>query len=230
MSNRKPIPTRIDNRPREMLKNARTPDEELPEAEGDAVAAEPAPSDKLDAIRELARDQVRLKRAVARAQEELDGLKASLNANKTDLLPKAMAKVDMRHFELANGFAVDVEEIISASIPNPDDYRKYKTPEQKADARARYDAGIGYMDEKAPSLVKTTFTVEFGRDEDAEVKAFLRSIEKRKKKLKWSLKRGVHAQTLGKWAREELAAGREVDGDKIGLHRISVAEVVMPKE
>lgn len=190
--------------------------------EGDAIPQ--ATQDKLDKITELARDQVKLKRAKDKAEGELDKINDRLIVNQTQLLPAAMADANMESFELKGGYAVKVEKVVRATIPSAD-AKRTKDP----DAPAKHEAGVDYMEKRAPDLVKYTLTAEFPKGTEKLFEKFIRDLNKRKVKIQYTVDRTVHASTLTSWLKKEEAAGRNVDEKKINIHRITIANVIIPE-
>lgn len=192
--------------------------------EGDVAPV--ATQDKLDKITNIARDQVRLKKRKAKLEEELEGVSKELEVNKTQLLPAAMTDAAMTSFQLAGGYGVEVEKVVRASIPFGDAKKRAKEP----GGEEKYQGALDYMDERAPDLVVHKFELIFSRGEEKMVRKFIRDLNRRKVQLKWEVSRTVHASTLTSWLKKEEKALRSVDETKISVHRVTVAEVIEPKD
>ncbi len=185
--------------------------------------APPPPEDKLKAITELAREQLRLLRKEALLKKELAEVTEQLNANQMAKLPKAMSEADVEEFQLKGGYGVAIEKFVHASIPSLS--AKNMT---KDEAKEKNERGIAYMDEQAPDLVKNLISIEFGRGEEKFFAKFLRDLAQRKRPVKAAFTRSVHASTLGKWVRERIEKGMSVDEEALNVHRTVKALVTLP--
>lgn len=189
----------------------------------DDVEEAPAPTGKqLANVIELAREQVKLQRLVTKLENELKIAKQSLTANKTILLPKAMDAAGIPATPLGNGAHVEIETIVTASIPSPNSDRV-----ENAEERNRI--GIEYLDEHAPDLIKNKVTAFFPKGQEKLFEKFLRDLNKRKIQIDYNFERTVHGATLAKWIRGQDKLGKTVDEAALNVHRIKVAEVVLPK-
>ena len=116
-------------------------------------------------------------------------------------LPELMDDLGMETFTTTDGRKVSVKVSVHASIP------KTRLPEAMDWLVARNYGG----------LIKSTVTVNFGRDEADEAKDLVADLEE--DGLAPKLAEGVHPSTLKSWARERLEAGDEIDVDLFGVFR-----------
>lgn len=202
------------------LRNAKNEEEAL---DVEIEEAPPPSEDKLKIITDLAREQLRLLRRQALLNRELAEVTEQLNANQMAKLPKAMSEADVEEFQLKGGYGVAIEKFVHASIPSLS--AKNMT---KDEAKEKNERGIAYMDEQAPDLVKNLISIEFGRGEEKFFAKFLRDLAQRKRPVKASFTRSVHASTLGKWVRERIEKGLPVDEEALNVHRTVKALVTLP--
>jgi len=190
----------------------------------DDIEEAPAPSAKqLAAVIEIAREQVKLQRLVGKLQIDLQAAKQRLTANKSVLLPKAMDTAGVTATPLGGGAHVEIETIVTASVPSPNSDRVENAEERNA-------VGIEYCDKHCPDLVKNKVTAFFPKGLEKLFARFLRDLNKRKQQVEYTTERTVHGATLAKWVRGQDKLGKSVDEAALGVHRIKIAEVVLPKK
>jgi hypothetical protein len=162
----------------------------------------------------LAQEQKRAEAEVAAAEEALQKAKDRLNHIRLKELPELCAIAQMDKFTTVDGLVVDVSEEVRASIPK----------QNNADA-------IAWLEKNGhAALVKRSFTIEFGKEEETWANKFESDLKKRKKPLRVKRKQDVHPQTLGAFVREQMAEGVPVPMDLLGVFRQRVANVTLPKE
>lgn len=189
----------------------------------DAVAAEGPTPEQMAKVVELAREQWKLLKEVDERTKDLKESKDKLTANQMVLLPKAMDEAGMDECPLGTeGLKVELYTNVTASIPS--------LQSKAENAVERNQRGIAYMEERAPSMVETVLTIRFAKGEEKDLKKFLADNKKRKKPIEMSLSQTVNTGSLGKWVREEIKAGRAVDEEVLSVHRIKIAEIVVPKK
>lgn len=189
----------------------------------DVEEAPAATAQDLAKVINIARDQAKLQKEVERLEIDLKKAKEKLLANKQSLLPKAMEEAGIKATPLGGGAHVEIETIVTASIPSPNSDRV-----ENAEERNRI--GIEYCDKHCPDLVKNKVTAFFPRGMEKLFTKFLRDLNKRKQQVEYTTERTVHGGTLGKWVRGQDKLGKSVDEVALGVHRIKVAEVVLPKK
>lgn len=168
--------------------------------------------DKLDLIREKARELRELEHELADRQQEVDALSQKALEIKQKDLPDLMVEANLGKLPLeAEGnypaYEIECKPYYYASIKNEDPSapEAYKWLEKN-----------GHGD-----MVKIQYTITFGRGEQKAAKAF----EKELKRLKVSFesKFGVHQQTLTAFVREQIEKFKNVPpmhlfNGKIGTH------------
>lgn len=201
------------------LRNSKLPDEQIYDVE---VATNTGPTpEQLSAIVAASRRLLRAERRVEWADQLLKRNKARKQTIAMDELPKLMKDATMDECSLGNGWKVELDTLVTASVPSPDGKAK--------NAKERHEKGIAYLDNVAPDLVKHTVTFFFARGQEEQVAKLCRNVAKYKPPLKYEMKAAVHGQTLGKWVREQDKAGKAVDEEALGVMRIPTAELVAPK-
>lgn len=195
----------------------------LPEMDAEEAGEAPKATPKqLAKIVELARSQIRLERAVTKAEEVLKKAKQELQVNTTVELPKALKDAGLKGTPLGGGAYVEMKQVVSASIPSPNS--------KAEDAAQRNKAGIEYMEQLAPDLIDTTLTLRFRPGDEKELERLLKQNARRKHPLEYEFKRVVNGNSLSAWVRKRDEQALPTDADKINIHRIDMAKVVLPKK
>jgi hypothetical protein len=196
------------------LRNAKLPTEQI-EVE--------APSDgDIKKISETARAVVLLENEIARLAAALAEKQTILKSLQESALPNAMSEAGVTALELAKGWKLQIEEIVSASIPRG---AREGTPDLRPEAFAHLET-LG-----AGDLVKHVITISFGRGEEAWAAKFLRDCAQRKRPLNAVREDSVHSGTLSAFVRERRANGALTDDDRrlFGVFEIRKAVVKRPK-
>ena len=164
------------------------------------------PENTDDQLKHLTSTAAELKEAQAqeaRLEEELKAAKARVKHLSERALPELMDAVGMEKFVTTDGIEIAVDERIRASIP-----------------AARHKEAMDWLDEHDFSdLVKRSFVIEFGRDDDKWASKFERDLKQRKKALNVKQAKKVHPQTLAKLIKDELEKGTAIPLDLFGAFR-----------
>lgn len=154
---------------------------------------------------------------VVRRQQALEEAEALVKLRKEELrqvveeeLPALMEAAGQRKVTTRSGLSVSLDETIYANISQE------RAPEALA----------WLVDNGHEALIKNEYTIAFPKNSAAAAEAFeeyLNSNLRRKANLKH--KTGVHPSTLSSWVREELADGREIPLDLLGVTRRKVCKV-----
>ena len=143
------------------------------------------------------------------AQAEVERLEALLDEAKKNLdrisqieIPKLMDGIDGK-LNLPDGRVVTISEKIRSSISSDKKPLAFKWLDDN-------DHG---------GLIKRRFIIEFGRDQEDWAKKFEADLRKRKKPLKFDIKRGVHPSTLASFVTEQLQEGVDIPLDTFGVYR-----------
>lgn len=203
------------------LRNAVEADEQL-------VDIDEAPKGKVDptklaAIIDKARELFKADKRVEEADKELKAAKADLKQIATNELPKLMKDAGMTNCPLNDGWSVELDTLVTASVPAPDAPRA-------VNAKERHEKGIAYLDKVAPDLVSHVATITFAKGNEKQLQKLLTNVGKYKPPMEISVKASVHSGTLGKWVRLQDAAGKAVDEAALGVSRIPTAELIEPKK
>lgn len=199
------------------------------------VEAAPPPDDAaLKKVAYYAEHQAKLVRWLENAEELMKKRREMLKRVAEVDLPQAMKDVGMRSFELIGGGSVSLKDVVSASIPK----------ENKEDVLA-FVAEDGHE-----SLIKRTFTIFFGRDQEKEVAKFIRDLNKRKVKLDVKRDDKIEPATYKKYIKDriERLQLKKIDPflgtpkgtpkenavlgtpkEEFGIYTATVAEVELPK-
>ena len=200
------------------LRNAQAPEEFLDDIE-EATNQGPTP-EQMAAVVNKARELLKADRRVDDADKELKEAKEARKIIQQVELPKLMKDATMTECPLGNGWTVELDKLVTASVPSPEG--------KAVNARERHEKGIAYLDDVAPDLVKHTVTIKYARGQEKQLKKLLTNLAKYKPPVEVDVAATVHAQTLGKWVRTQDKLGKAVDEDALGVNRIDIAELVAP--
>ena len=172
-----------------------------------------APADNILArLSELAKKQLHAEAEVARLERALKEAQQALQDIKERQVPAVMDEAEMKDFTTRDGLKIKIQEKIRGSIPEATAEQAFAWLEQH----------------KFDNLIKREFKIEFGKDEEAWAKKFMADLAKRKRPLKFQVKRGVHPSTLCAFIAEQLAQGTDIPLDVFGVYRQRTSKVDMP--
>lgn len=169
-------------------------------------------------IDRLCQELIKRERAVEKATADLEVAKKMLEQVQKRDLPELMKAIGQKHLETMSGLVVKLRKDIRCGLPSKD-----KDPERRA-AALKYLEQEGYED-----LIKNSFTIKFDREDIAWANKFEAQMKRRKRQLDYARTRDVHFETLGKWARDRLEAGKVVPNDVFNFYEGSVAHVEAKK-
>lgn len=153
----------------------------------------------LETITRLAGEAADCEQSIAVLEQSLKDLEARREAILSHLLPDAMDEGGVREFTLTDGTKIEIRDIVAGSI-----------------AKKNLVEAIAWLKDHGYSdLIKTEVSVAFARgavDEAEELATTLRDLD-----LRPEVKTAVHPQTLGAWAREQLASGVSLPFELLGI-------------
>lgn len=167
-----------------------------------------APVD-LARLQKLAQLQHKAELAVAELESKLQRANEALRNISENLLPTVMQELKLETFRTTDGLDISINEIVRASIP--------KAGQEKA---------FNWLDGNGHGgMIKRTFTVSFGRDEERWASKFARDLKQRKREVDVKQDKKVENSTLRAFIREQLDAGAEIDLKMFGAFLQRVAKV-----
>lgn len=156
----------------------------------DAVEAKAPPAaDKLEALRDLARQLWAAEREKAKLEAAVVAKDEEIALLETKLLPQAMRDVSMTDFGLEGGFRIELEKGVAGSIKKENEPKAFEWLEER----------------KHGGIIKHVLTISFGKGEAAWARKFMADLAKRKKPLPVERKDSIHAGTLKKFIKEMIA-------------------------
>lgn len=180
----------------------------------DYSAFQEKPTDeKFAALGVLVQRQTEAEAMVARREAELKAAQEALRKIKEQEIPEFMEQqLGLEELTLRDGTKIKIDEAVRAGI----------TKERSREALKWLRDPKGG---DAPALIKSILKVDFGRGEDEKMQKALATL--RAQDLVVEQVEGVHAQTLGAWVREKLAAGKlpDVALELLGVHRQKFAKI-----
>lgn len=146
---------------------------------------------------------------IARLEESLKAATESYNRIVERDIPDLMDEVGVSDFRLSDGTRITIKEDIRASIP-----------------AARRNEAVSWFDDHGLSgMVKRTFTISFGRDEESWANKFEADLRKRKREVNLKKEYKVEPMTLKAWVKTALENGQDLDPELFGIFRQRKAKV-----
>ncbi len=159
-------------------------------------------------------------------EETVKAQKAKLREIIAETLPSMFTELGITDFNLQSGAHVGMKPIFAVSMPAPGTVAKAK-PERKKELTARVRQCITWLNKHGgKSLVKNVITIEFQSGQEKIANSLF--TELRKRKLKPSASKSVHAGTLKSHLRELWYKDTEIP-EIFEPYMGQEAEIVMPK-
>lgn len=164
-------------------------------------------------IEGLAQDQMDAETRVANLEEQLTEAKATLKNLAETKMPNLLDEADLGESEIVTpaGHKIKMHEAIRGSIPKGNEEKAFKWLE----------------DNKNGKLIKRTFAIEFGKDQEKWADKFERDCAQRKKPLNIKRKKGVNTNTLQAFIKKSLEDGMDIPLDVFGAYRQRFAKIKM---
>ena len=164
------------------------------------------PDEELKSLAELADSLFKAEEEVLRLAEELKRATKRRDAIAQGEIPEHMRELGIATLVTTDGAKVELKDVLSVSP------LKKNRPLVIAKVAEEGDG----------SLIKTTVTVPFNRGEDDAVKEVLDWLNSAGRQAREDVK--IEAQTLKKWVKDRLEAGKEVDMDLFGVRSFEIAQ------
>ena len=165
-------------------------------------------SNEIGAVADMASRMLDLENEITRIDELLKQKKQDLTKLAEQDLPELMQELNVRDFTLSNGSKVEVNDIVSGSVPSVSAIDRAKG-DDKVTLEIRQQQCFEWLRvNKAGDLIKSNVEVQFGRNEDEDCNAFAKELSDRKIYYKRSV--GVHPASLNSYIKERMSEGKEV--------------------
>jgi hypothetical protein len=169
----------------------------------------PASNKEIGALADLAQKMVDLENQIERDEELLKQKKQNLRMLAEHDIPDMMQELNMRSFELTNGFSLEVKPIIQATIPSSGAIERAKEESVRAELIVLQQQCFNWLRENGGAdLIKSAVEVKFGRGEEQDCKNFTDQL--RDHNLNYKQATAVHPQTLNGFIKERMEAGKDV--------------------
>lgn len=164
-------------------------------------------------IEGLAQEQLDAEMRVDHLTEQLAEAKATHRILAEKKMPELLDEADLGESEIVTpaGHKIKLHEVIRGSIPKGNEEAAFKWLEDNHNA----------------NLIKRTFAIEFGKDQEKWADKFERDCNQRKKALNIKRKKGVHAGTLQAFIKKSLDDGVPIPLDVFGAYRQRFAKIKM---
>lgn len=153
------------------------------------AATQTSSTTDLKAIATLSTKLLKLQTEAEQMEESLKVKRQEIKLLAETTIPDAMHAAGLKSFALANGYKLQIQDIVAGSIPEKN------RPEAFAWLRAN---AFGW-------LIKTEIKVALGKGQEALAAKAQAALAKLK--IEAEVKEAVHPQTLGAWVRQERQEG-----------------------
>ena len=161
----------------------------------------------LDEITQLAKALVDSERAVESAEEALKACKEAARLLREESMPSAMQELGLESLQLDTGQKITIKQDVYASIP----------AERKAEAFAWLE------DRDFGGLIKMEVVAYFNKGSNDAALKLLKELEAQG--FDSTLDKGIHAQTLKAFLREQIAAGAELPLELFGARPVWTTKI-----
>ena len=151
----------------------------------------------------LATEQLEAEKAVEEAQANLKAAQEKLRIISEHTIPNFMDEIDMNRFETGGGISIELSEKVRTHIKKEDKGEAHDWLE---------DNGRG-------AVVKRTFKIAFGRDDEKWANKFAADLRRRKRKLNVAVEKKVEPSTLTAMCKEMLEQGVDFPLELFGVLR-----------
>lgn len=181
----------------------------------------------LNLIRNLAEEMRSIESKLALMTEEAKRLSDRFSEIQMTSLPEAMATAGMSSFELVTGDIISIKDFVRASIPTLTAISNAQGPD-KVDLEERRKQAFAWLKlNKADSLIKSELSAVFGKGEGKAAAEFAKMIQKQGYAA--AVEESVNFQTLNKFIKEQIAAGKDVPQEPFALFTGKKAEIKKSK-
>ena len=173
-------------------------------------------SNEIGAVADMASRMLNLQEEISRSEEALKQKKQALTKLAEQDLPDLMMELNIKDFTLSNGAKVEVNDIISGSVPAAGAIDRAKG-DDKIDLEMRQENCFDWLRANgAGDLIKSNVEVQFGRDEDDACNTFIDELQDRH--IYYKRAKAVHPGTLNSFIKERLSEGKEVPHDLFRIY------------
>ena len=173
-------------------------------------------SNELGAVADMANQMLELQNEINRLEESLKQKKQDLTKLAEQDLPDLMQELNVRDFTLSNGAKVEVNDIVSGSVPSAGAIDRAKGDDKVAMEIRQQQCFDWLRDNGAGDLIKSNVEVQFGRNEDDACNAFAEELRDRQIYYKRSV--GIHPGSLNSYIKERMGEGKSVPHDLFKIY------------
>lgn len=169
---------------------------------------------------------------IAELTEKLASAKKLYTEITENIIPRLMKENGLTDITTPQGVRVQIDSKLYASIPAPSTINKEKDPERRSQMMERREAAIAWLESNGhEALIKRSFEIEFGRDEQEWAQKFKRDLAQRKKPLHVNEGLDINANSLSALVRELAKKGDTFPREILGVFPREVAKIsaVRPK-
>lgn len=168
--------------------------EDMMEADGEAHDELRLPNDQeLKELRELVQQQIDAEESISKQEELLKSMKQKLRTLSEKVIPEAMANFNMHELTTSDGLTIKIRDDVAASIKKDNEQAAFKW----------------LRDHGFDDIIKNEVKIPFGKGQDEKAIQLAHLLEEHGFDS-WSMKEGVHPQTLRGFIKEQLEQGHDV--------------------
>ena len=173
-------------------------------------------SNEIGAVADMASRMLNLQEEIIRSEEALKQKKQALTKLAEQDLPDLMMELNIKDFTLSNGAKVEVNDIISGSVPAAGAIDRAKG-DDRVNMEIRQQHCFDWLrGNGAGDLIKNNVEVQFGRNEDGACDEF--AVELNSRDINYKRSVGVHPSTLNSFIKERMSEGKEVPHDLFKIY------------
>lgn len=124
-------------------------------------------------------------------------------------IPELMARCGFSEGDSVSygGVTVTVKQDTYSNVPSLSSIEAEKDDARRAELMDRRVKGLAILEEKAPSIVKRKFEIEFEKEDVEKAKEFAEMLDSMENPPQYMNSLSVHPQTLTRWVNEKKKEG-----------------------
>lgn len=141
-------------------------------------------------------------------------------------IPDLMTRAGVTELVVAGGIKVKIKPHDFAAIPSLSTIEKEEDPHLRDALLARRRAALSLIEEKAPTLIKRSYAIDFEREDTDKALALERKLDETG--VKYDKGETVHHKTLSKWVSEYKAEGgnlTQAEGEILSVFTKTIAKI-----
>jgi len=177
-------------------------------------------------LQEMVDDAGRLKGEVAELSEQLMNKQSALSDLIEDQIPNKLKMCGLKSLETEQGYKVEIETDLFASIPSVTAINKERDPvKRQYMVNRRVQAFKWLEDNKHDKIIKREITVEFDKGSKDDADALMEQLKNSDKPMHVTESMDVHPQTIRALLKKLREQSKVFPADVFGVYDKAVAKV-----